>query len=125
MISEDLKDKIQQWIFKYDNVIHSPITDDTVLVIDELIGKKNKRAGKVLLTCSVRELHNDLIKDINDNGLKDVWNKNKILVSETSLRLLLSDQLKKCTPRYKQMCGCECCIIIKQLELTLNSCRNR
>ena len=103
MISEDLKDKIQQWIFKYDNVIHSPITDDTVLVIDELIGKKNKRAGKVLLTCSVRELHNDLIKDINDNGLKDVWNKNKILVSETSLRLLLSDQLKKCTPRYKQM----------------------
>ena len=72
MISEDLKDQIQKWVCNYDNVIHSPITDDTILVIDELIGKKHKRAGKVLLTCSVRELHNDLIKDINDGGLKDI-----------------------------------------------------
>ena len=51
-------------------VIHSPITDDTILVIDELKGKKTKRVDKLLLSCLVRELHNDLIKDINDGGLK-------------------------------------------------------
>ena len=39
----------------------------------------------MLLTYSLRELHNDLIKDINDGGLKDVWNDNKLLVSETGL----------------------------------------
>ena len=70
MISEDLKDQIVQWICKYDNMIHSPITDDKILVIDELIGKKTKKVGKLVLTCLVRELHNDLIKDINDGGLK-------------------------------------------------------
>ena len=79
MISKDLKDQIQQWICKHDNVIHLPITDDKILVIDELTG------GKLLLTYSLRELHNDLIKDINDGGLKDVWNNNKLLVSETGL----------------------------------------
>ena len=72
MISEDLKDQIVQWVFKYDNVIYSPIIDDTILVIDKLTGKKTKRVGKLFLTYSVRELHNDLIKDINDGGLKDI-----------------------------------------------------
>ena len=52
-------------------MIHSPITDDTTLVIDELTGKKIKRVGKLLLTDSVRELDNDLIKDVND-GLKKI-----------------------------------------------------
>ena len=72
MISEDLKDQIVQWVFKYDNVIYSPIIDDTILVIDKLTGKKTKRVGKLFPTYSVRELHNDLIKDINDGGLKDI-----------------------------------------------------
>ena len=80
-------------------MIHSPITDDIILVIDELIGKKIKRVCNLLLTCSIRELHNDLIKDVNDSDLKDAWNDNKILVSETDLSFLLPDQLKKFTPR--------------------------
>ena len=101
MISEDLKDQIQKWVCNYDNVIHSPITDDTILVTDELTGKKTKRVGKLLLTRLVRELHNDLIKDVNEGGLKDVWNGNKLLVSETGLSFLLPDQLKKFTPSYK------------------------
>ena len=53
-------------------MIYSPITDDTILFIDKLTGKKTKRVGKWFLTYSVRELHNDLIKDINDGGLKDI-----------------------------------------------------
>ena len=94
-------------------MIYSPITDDTILVIDELTGKKNKRVGKLLLTCSVRELHNNLIKDVNDCSWKGIWNDNKILVSETGLRSFLLDQLKIFKPRYKKMCGYEYCIIIK------------
>ena len=66
-----------------------------------------------------------MIKDVNDGGLKDVLNENKLSVSETGLRFLLPDQLKEFTPRYKQMCECECCIIIKQLQPTLNSWRKR
>ena len=68
-------------------MVHSPITDDTILVVNELTGKKIKRVSKLLLTCSVTELNNNLIKDINDGGLKDVWNDSKLLVSETGVRL--------------------------------------
>ena len=125
LVSEDLKDEIVEWVCKYDNVIHSTITDEKILVEDELIGKKTKRVGKLLLSCSVREVHNDLITDVNDDFLKDVWNENNLLVSETGLRCFLPDQLKKFPPLYNQMCGCECCIIIKKLQLTLNSWRKR
>ena len=58
LVSEDLKDQIVEWVCKYDNVIHSTITDDTILVVDELIGKKTKRVVKLLLSCSVKEVHN-------------------------------------------------------------------
>ena len=46
-------------------MIYSPTTDYTILVTNELTRKKTKRVVKLLLTCSVRELHNDLIKDLN------------------------------------------------------------
>ena len=82
-------------------MIHSPITNDAILVTDELTGKKTKSVGKLLLTRSVRELHNDLIKYVNEGSLKDVWNGNTLLVSGTDLRFLLPDQLKKCTQSYK------------------------
>ena len=49
----------------------------------------------------------------------------KLLVSDTALRYLMSRQLKKFTPRYKQMCGCEICIHSKQLQSTLKSWRRR
>ena len=72
-------------------MVHSPITDDTILVVNELTGKKTKRVGKLLLTRLVREFYNDLIKDVNDGGLKDIWNDNKLLVSETGLKFVLPD----------------------------------
>ena len=67
-------------------MIHSTINDDNVIVVDETIGKKSKRVSKLLLRCSIRELHNDLIKFVNEGGLHNVWNDNKLLVSEISLR---------------------------------------
>ena len=80
-----------------------------------LIGKKTKRVGKLLLHTSVRELHNDLIKSEKLGGLPTVWtwDKKKLLVSDTVLRHLMPRQVKKITPRYKQMCGCEVCIHCK------------
>ena len=95
--------QIQDWILKHPNVIHSPITADTLLIKDEftgkyfqfvsiwysftiltfiliyllLIGKKTKRVGKLLLKTSVRELHNDLIKSEKLGGLPTVWNNKK------------------------------------------------
>ena len=66
---------------------------------------------KWLLQVSFRELHNSLVSDPNDGGLKDARDEDgKIIISDSTLRSLLPPQLKQMYARYKIMCGCECCI---------------
>ena len=89
---------VKDWIIKHPNIIASPITDDTLLVKDEVTGKilfisifipfilltwilllfywiakKTKMIGKYLLQTSVRDLHNNFIKSELDGGLECVW----------------------------------------------------
>ena len=52
---------------------------------------------KLLLQVSVRELHNGLVSDPNDGGLKDDRDEDgKIIISDSTLCALLPPQLKKC-----------------------------
>ena len=92
---------IQEWIIKYPSVVASPIVKDTILVRDELTGKKNQRVGKYLIQLSMGELYNDLIKSKNEGDLSEVWNGNTLLVSDTGLRYIIPVNVKKFTPRYK------------------------
>ena len=62
---------------------------------------------KLLFQVSVRELHNSLVSDPNDSGLKDARDEDgKIIISDSKLHSLLPPQLKKMSARYKIMCGC-------------------
>ena len=92
---------IQEWIIKHPSVVASPIVKDTILVRDELTGKKNQRVGKYLIQISMGELYNDLIKSKNEGGLSEVRNRNKLLVSGTGLRYIIPVNIKQFTPRYK------------------------
>ena len=66
---------------------------------------------KLLLHMSVRELHNILVSDPNDGGLKDSRDEDgKIIISDSTLYSLFTPQLKQIYARYKIMCVCECCI---------------
>ena len=66
---------------------------------------------KLSLRVSVIELHNSLVIDPNDGGLKDARDEDgKIIISDSTLHSLLPPQLKQISARYKIMCGCECCI---------------
>ena len=72
---------------------------------------------KVLLQVSVREPHNSLLSDPNDDGLKDAMDKDdNIIINDSTLRSLLSPQSKQISARYKVMCGCECCISSKSIH---------
>ena len=82
-------------------------------------------SGKDLIQISIRELHNDLIKSKNEGCLDEVWNGKKLLVSDTGLRYMIPINIKKFTPRYKQICACEVCIQAKQLQRSLNAWINR
>ena len=66
---------------------------------------------KLLPQVSVRELHNSLVSDPNDGGIKDDRDgDDNVIISHYILRSLLLPQLKKMSERYKVMCGCECFI---------------
>ena len=70
-----------------------------------------------LLKVSVIELHNSLVSDTNDGGLKDARDEDdNIIFSYSTLRSLLPLQLKQTSAGYKVMCGCECCISDKSIH---------
>ena len=125
LINYSLKIMIQKWIIKHPSVVAYPIAIDTILVRDNLTGKKIQRVGKYLIQISIRKLHNDLIKSKNEGGLEEVWNGKKLLVSDTGLRYMIPINVKKFTLKYKQMCGCEVFIQAKKLQRSLNAWRNR
>ena len=84
------------------------------------------RETKLLLLCSVRELHNDLIKSPEEGRFSGARNDSgEVLISDTALRKHMPSNLKNISNRHKQMCGCKICIISKQLHLTLMLWRKR
>ena len=81
---------------------------------------------KSLLQVSVKKLHNILVSDPNDGGLKDARDENgNIIISDYTLRSLLPPQLKQMSARYKIMCGCECCIYAKSIHSSFISWSDR
>ena len=116
------------WILNHPHVISSPILRDTVLVkVPQADGHVTKeRVGKLLLEISVRELYQDLLKP-PPIGLSNVYCKESknVLVSERYLRNFLPPQLKPITFAQKQLCGCECCTVMKLLHTSLIKYRKK
>ena len=91
-VSPSLRKKVVDWILKHPNVVQSPICNDKVFVKNRSTGEKEK-VTKLLLECSVRELHNDLISP-PPTGLKEAVGPNgDTLISDTRLCSLLPENL--------------------------------
>ena len=59
---------------------------------------------KLLLQVSIIELHNSLVSDPHDGGMKDARDEDgKIIISDSTLRSLLLPQLKQISAQYKVM----------------------
>ena len=72
---------------------------------------------KLLLQVSKRELHNRLVSDTIDGGLKYSRDgDDDIIISDYTLSSLLSPQLKQMSARYNIMCVYECCIYAKSIH---------
>ena len=67
-VGKALRQEIVDWIMKNSNVRQSPITRDTLLIADA-DNKVKRRVPKLLLECSMRQLHNELISSKDDGGL--------------------------------------------------------
>jgi len=124
-ISQDVRDKVYAWIVDHEMVVESPIANDALLKLNLVTGEK-ERVPKLLLQIPVRELHNDLLKPVEEGGLLEARDNNgRALISDTALRSMMPEQLRRATERHKQMCGCEICITVRSLQQTLNAWRKR
>ena len=93
-INEQIKRNLYTWITRYPQVVQSPIYNDFIKVmLDDQT--EPQLVPKLLLQVSVRELHNSLVSDPNDGGLKDARDEDgKIIISDSTLRSLLPPKLK-------------------------------
>ena len=79
-ITEQIKRNLYTWITRHPQVGQSPISNDCLKVVlyDQT---EPTLVPKVLLQVSVREIHNSLVSDPNDGGLKDAGMKMVKLLS--------------------------------------------
>jgi hypothetical protein len=121
-VSDELRAQVVEWILKNSNVCQSPIVNDTLLIRNTETGDK-QRVPKLLLECSMRQLHNELLAPPNDGGLvagaRDVLTKEAV-ISDTMLRSIAPPQLRQMSDRHKLMCGCEYCTTSKYLQESIN-----
>ena len=110
------------WITHHPQVVQSPISNCCLkYMFDDQT--EPQLVPKLLLQVSVRELHNSLVSDTNDGGIKDARDEDgNIIISNSTFRSLLPPQLKQMPARYKYMCGFECCISAKRIHSSLLSC---
>ena len=120
----ELRADIDKWIRHHPHVIHSPIAKDTVCVKDDFTGEIVRKT-KLILQCSIRELHCDLFKP-GDTGLRDkVVVDGANLVSVTMFRAILPKQLRVMTNHDREMRLCEIWHAFSLLQSALNTFRTK
>ena len=99
-IYDDIKRNLYTWITRHPQVFQSLVSNDSLkyLLYDQT---EPQLVPKFLLQVFVRELHNSLVSDSNDSGLKDATDEDgKIII-------------------------CGCCIYAKSIHSSLLSWRDR
>eukprot|EP00978_Attheya_sp_CCMP212_P035056 scaffold150474_cov61-Attheya_sp.AAC.1 len=116
--------KVVAWVLRNGNVRESPIVRDTLL-IDEHGNGVRTRVPKLLLECSVRELHNTLISPTSEGGLEEAKDRvtGEVIISDTMLRNIMPAQIRRMQEHHKQMCGCDYCNTATSMQSSLNAWR--
>ena len=92
-INEQIKRNIYAWITRHPQVFQSPISNDCLRVMFDY-QTEHQLFPKLLFQVSVRDLHNSLVSDPNDGGLKDARDEDdNIIISEQNVESLISAPL--------------------------------
>ena len=108
------------------NMCESPIACDTLLITDAEFGVKG-RVPKLLLECSMRQLHNEVIASPYDGGLIRARhaNNNDVIIIDTMLRSLALPQLRPITDHDRIMCGYAICNTSKYFQESSNAWKRK
>jgi len=123
-VNDDLMATVIGWILNNSNIRESPIARDTLQIDVDNSGIKTC-VPKLLLECSVRELHNELIAPASEGGLKEARNSvtGEVIISDTMLRSIMPKQIRRMKEHHKQMCGCDYCNTATSMQISLNAWR--
>ena len=105
-----------------------PITRDTLLITDaDADTKVKRRVPKLLLECSMRQFHNELICSPDNGGLLGARHAetNDVIIGDTMLCSLAPPQLRPMTDHHKMICGCAICNTSKYIQESLNAWRRK
>ena len=92
-ITAEIVSMVQAWVREHQDVINSPIANDTLLIRDPETGVK-KWKNKLLLQISVAELHNHLAEAARNRDLPGLLNaQGKLIISDTSFCKILPPEL--------------------------------
>jgi hypothetical protein len=123
-ITPVVKEAAVTWIGNHENVVTSPICNETILAKQPGSNKKH-RVPKLLLEIPVRELHNPLVAPLDQGGLPQCRDANgNVIVSDTSLQQIIKKdvpQLRRMCVQFKQMCGCKICMSMHSMHKSLNA----
>ena len=83
--------------------------------------------SKIVLECSILQLHNEFIDSLDDGGLLGARyaDSHDVIFSETVLHSLSPPQLCPITDNHKIMCGCAVCNTSKCFQVSLNVWRRK
>ena len=99
-INDQIKLNMYAWITCHPQVVQSPISNDCLKVMFD-DQTETQLVTKLLLRVSIRELHNSLVSDPNDGGLKDATDEyDNTIISDSTLHSLLPPQLKHMSAQY-------------------------
>ena len=121
-IPPQLLNDLRNWIIAHPDVLQSPLRKDILMWVKD-DGSKEPIA-KLLITISIVELHNDMIRPESEGGLKGVRGvEGNVLISDTALRDNLPWNLRPIHERHKQVCGCKTCTMMGEYVRVLRQFR--
>ena len=90
IFNDQIKKSLYNWIMHHPQVVQSPIFNDCLKV--NIDGHTRPQVvPKLLLLLSVREVHNSLVSDPLDGGLKEArYSENNIIIIDSKLRSFFS-----------------------------------
>ena len=94
-INEEIKNYLYNWIMHHPQFLQSPIVNDFLKV--KIDGHNEPQlVPKFLLQVYVRELHNNIVSEEDNGGLKEeIYEEDNIIISDSILRSLLPPHFKK------------------------------
>ena len=93
-INDQINKSLYNWIICHPQVLQSPIFNDCLKV--KIYGHtRPQMVPKLLLKVSVRDLHNSIVSNPGDGGIKEArYANNNIIISNSTLRSLFPPQQK-------------------------------